>query len=93
VTFNETISFTFDTEELVFLRLLVVRDVSILKDEKLAVFCACVDRLYEGWRIVHLMDMKGKDCGASLLVRFEQQYQTTQRPWIKDKLSSMFGSK
>jgi hypothetical protein len=37
---------------------------------RLAVFCARVDHLQPGWRVVHLMDMKGKDSGATLLVRF-----------------------
>jgi phosphatidylinositol phospholipase C delta len=68
---NDKVSFTFATEELVFVRLLVCRPVELLKDEKLATFTGRVDRLKSGWRVVRLMDMKGKDSGATLLVRFD----------------------
>ena len=40
------------------------------KDDKLAVFCARVDHIQQGWRLVKLLDRKGKDSGATLLVRF-----------------------
>jgi phosphatidylinositol phospholipase C delta len=50
-------------------RLLVVKD-EFGKDDRLAVFCARVDHLQQGWRLVRLLDMKGKDSGAVLLVRF-----------------------
>jgi phosphatidylinositol phospholipase C delta len=68
---NDKVSFTFATEELVFVRLLVCRPVELLKDETLATFTGQVDRLKSGWRVVRLMDMKGKDSGATLLVRFD----------------------
>jgi hypothetical protein len=38
-------------------------------------FCARVDHLQPGWRVAHLMDMKGKDSGATLLVRFGMMVQ------------------
>jgi phosphatidylinositol phospholipase C delta len=67
----EVLEFKYDAEELAFVRLLVRRPVGLGKDEKLAVFCARVDRLYSGWRVVRLMDMKGKNSGASLLMRIK----------------------
>lgn len=38
--------------------------------EHLAVFCARLDYLQQGWRFVRLLDRKGKHTGATLLVRF-----------------------
>lgn len=40
------------------------------KDDKLAVFCAKLDHIQQGWRLVRLLDMHGKGCGATLLVNF-----------------------
>jgi phosphatidylinositol phospholipase C delta len=70
---SEKLSFTFATEELVFVRLAVRRPMGLLKDEELAVFTARVDRLKSGWRVARLMDMKGKDSGATVLVRFDSR--------------------
>lgn len=40
------------------------------KDDKLAFFCARLEHLQQGWRLVRLLDMKGKNSGATMLVRF-----------------------
>jgi phosphatidylinositol phospholipase C, delta len=40
------------------------------KNERLALFCGRLDHLQQGLRLVRLLDMKGKDSGATLLVRF-----------------------
>jgi phosphatidylinositol phospholipase C, delta len=40
-------------------------------DDKLALFCAKVDHLQPGWRLIRLTDMKGKFTGTTLLARFE----------------------
>ena len=39
------------------------------RDEELAVFCARVSHIQQGWRLVRLLDMKGRDSGAILLIR------------------------
>jgi phosphatidylinositol phospholipase C, delta len=92
-TDSNKFDFTFETEELVFVRLLVGRPVDILKDEKFAVFCARVDRLNTGWRLVRLMDMKGKDSGATLLVRFQTGVQSAPNASsFLGRITSMFRS-
>jgi len=41
------------------------------KDDKILMFCSRLDRLEIGsWRLVRMMDMHGKNTGATLLVRF-----------------------
>lgn len=40
------------------------------KDDKMVVFCARMDHLQEGWRLVRMLNMKGKNSGATLLVNF-----------------------
>ena len=39
-------------------------------DDKLAFFCARVDHLQQGWKLVHMLDSHGQDSGALLLARF-----------------------
>ncbi|KAJ6629870.1 PLC-like phosphodiesterase [Mycena sp. CBHHK59/15] len=55
--------------EMAFIRLTVVES-EFGWDDKLAVFCARVAYLQPGWRFVRLLNMEGKNCGATLLVRF-----------------------
>lgn len=50
-------------------RLMVFED-EFGKDDKMVVFCARVAHLQEGWRLVRMLDMKGKNTGTTLLVRF-----------------------
>jgi phosphatidylinositol phospholipase C delta len=52
---------------------MVIKHHALLEDEDLAVFCARVDHLEQGWRLVRLLDMKGKYVGASVLVRFKSE--------------------
>ncbi|KAG6812816.1 hypothetical protein H0H92_000274 [Tricholoma furcatifolium] len=59
----------FVNDDLAFLRLIVSED-EWGKDDKLVVFCARVEHLYPGWHIIHMLDMKGKDSGATVLVWF-----------------------
>jgi phosphatidylinositol phospholipase C, delta len=53
--------------------LMVIKHRTLLEDEDLAVFCARVDHLEQGWKLVRLLDMKGKYVGASVLVRFKSE--------------------
>lgn len=43
------------------------------KDDKMAVFCGRVSYIQNGWRLVHLLDMNGRDTHATVLVRFSIQ--------------------
>lgn len=40
------------------------------KDERLGTFCARVEYLRPGWKILRLLDRKGKHNGGLLLVQF-----------------------
>ena len=61
-----------DEEELCFLRLKVVDDVTLGKDNLAAWTCIRLDRLKTGVRIVRLWDWSGKGEGGLLLVRVEK---------------------
>ncbi|KAI0052834.1 PLC-like phosphodiesterase [Auriscalpium vulgare] len=77
VMFNEQFEFTYEGDELAFLRLIVVDNVAYGRDVKMAVFVARVEQLEEGLRFVRLLDMHGKDSGATLLVHFSTNAQET----------------
>lgn len=49
----------------------MIRQSEFGKDDHLAVFCARLDHLQQGWRLVRLLDNIGKNTGATLLVRFQ----------------------
>lgn len=66
---NESFAWEYEADDLAFLRLTVMES-ELGKDDKLVVFCARVDHLQQGWRLVRMLDMKGKNSGATLLVRF-----------------------
>lgn len=70
VVWNETVEWTIDWDELAFVRLVVQED-EYGKDDKVAVFCARVANLLEGWRPWRLLDMGGKWKGTSVLVKWE----------------------
>lgn len=51
-------------------RLVISKDHEFSSSEKLAVFCARVEYIQQGWRLIRLLNMKGKDTHATLLVKF-----------------------
>ena len=51
-------------------RLTVLEKEESESDDKLAFFCARVDHLQQGWKLVRMMDSQGQDSGAVLLARF-----------------------
>ncbi|KIJ67309.1 hypothetical protein HYDPIDRAFT_84391 [Hydnomerulius pinastri MD-312] len=67
---NENFEWEFDTDGLAFIRLQVLRHEFLGRDEPLAVFCARLNQLEQGLRFIRLLDMKGKNTGATLLSRF-----------------------
>jgi len=69
ILWKDQFSWTFDSDELAFIRLLV-KEAEWGKDEVLGIFCARVDYLQQGWRLVRLLNCRGKNTGATLLIRF-----------------------
>ncbi|KAF5391498.1 hypothetical protein D9757_002414 [Collybiopsis confluens] len=65
---NETFEWEFVQDELAFIRLRIRDNRRFKGDADLAVFCARVDVLAQGWRIVHLLNMNGERSGATLLI-------------------------
>ncbi|KAJ4477257.1 PLC-like phosphodiesterase [Lentinula aciculospora] len=71
VMWNEVLEWEFDRDELAFIRLRVRENRKFEKDLDLAVFCARVDDIQRGWRLVHMFNMDGKASGTTLLVKFQ----------------------
>ncbi|KAF8621374.1 hypothetical protein AX15_007836 [Amanita polypyramis BW_CC] len=69
VVWNEQVSWEVESDELAFISLTVVED-EFGPDEKLATFCARVDYLQHGWKLIRMLNLRGKDSGAVLLARF-----------------------
>ncbi|KAJ7262786.1 PLC-like phosphodiesterase [Mycena haematopus] len=70
VLYNEKFEWVFEEDELAFLRLTVMQN-EFGRDDTMVVFCARVAYLDQGWRLVRMLDgAKGKNSGATLLVRF-----------------------
>ncbi|KAF9068268.1 PLC-like phosphodiesterase [Rhodocollybia butyracea] len=67
---NEEFEWEYENDELAFVRLRIRQNRKLEKDLDLAVFCARVDSLHQGWRLVHMMNMDGKSSGATLLMKF-----------------------
>ncbi|KAL5480323.1 hypothetical protein ACEPAI_1593 [Sanghuangporus weigelae] len=63
--FNESCTWAFDADELAFVRILVTDE----DDDDLAVFCARITHIQQGFRFIRLLNMKGKDAHATLLNR------------------------
>jgi len=66
---HENCSWTAKVDELAFIRILITQDKYGL-DEHRAVFCARLQSIQQGWRFVRLLDTKGRDSHATLLVHF-----------------------
>jgi hypothetical protein len=58
-------------EELTFVRF-TVRDDEMLRDDLAAWACVRLDRLGEGYRFVHLIDLEGKLTQGAILVKVEK---------------------
>ena len=51
-------------------RFVILHD-EFVKDDHIVVFCARLNHLVKGqWVLVRMMDMKGRNSGATVLVRF-----------------------
>ncbi|KAG7442703.1 PLC-like phosphodiesterase [Guyanagaster necrorhizus] len=69
IMWNQTFEWEFDIDELAFVRLCIKHD-EFGTDVKIVVFCARLIHLQQGWRFIRMLDMTGKNSGATLLVRF-----------------------
>ncbi|KAF8175794.1 PLC-like phosphodiesterase [Pholiota molesta] len=70
ILWQERFEWEYETDELAFLRLIIFED-EFGKDDQIVVFCAKLDSIVQGqWALVRMMDMKGKNSGATLLVCF-----------------------
>lgn len=69
IIWNQMFEWEFDTDELAFVRLCIKRD-EFGRDDKIVVFCARLNHLQQGWRFIRMLNMTGKNSGATLLVRF-----------------------
>lgn len=65
---NETLQWSYEDEELVHFRLLLVHS-KWDGETDLAAFSGQVDRLQPGWRIVRLLDMRARPMAGGVLVR------------------------
>ncbi|KAJ7056622.1 PLC-like phosphodiesterase [Mycena amicta] len=72
VMWNEKIEWEYASDELAFVRFTVMQS-EFGVDDKIVVFCARVAHLQPGWRLIRMLDMKGKNSGATLLVRFTRE--------------------
>jgi len=63
----------YESEDLAFIRLMVIKRHEFMEHEDLAVFCARIDHLELGWRLVRLLNMKGKHFGTTMLVRLKSE--------------------
>jgi len=70
IMWNERFEWEYDAEALAFIRISVLQS-ELGKDDHLAVFCARVDHLQQGWRLIRLLDIRGKNSGATALVHFQ----------------------
>ncbi|KAK4221185.1 PLC-like phosphodiesterase [Podospora fimiseda] len=69
---DEELEWMYEDDELVFLRIFIKSDDSFSSNPILAL--AAVRLLYvgeKGWRFVRMLDLKGRETGCTLLVRFE----------------------
>ncbi|KAF7312104.1 Phosphoinositide phospholipase C [Mycena indigotica] len=69
VMWDERVEWEYSQDELTFIQLTVMEN-EFGKDDKIVTFCARVEYLQSGWRFIRMLDMKGKNSGATLLTRF-----------------------
>ncbi|KAJ7844656.1 hypothetical protein B0H13DRAFT_2364126 [Mycena leptocephala] len=66
---NERFEWEYERDEMAFLKLTIMES-EFGRDDTIVVFCARVDHLQQGLRLVRMFDTNGKNSGATLLVRF-----------------------
>ncbi|KAF8509866.1 PLC-like phosphodiesterase [Hysterangium stoloniferum] len=71
-TWDKEFAWEYNEDELTFIRLSVHRS-EFGRDERLGTFCARIAYLRRGWRLVRLLNKKGKHNGGLLLVNFSKE--------------------
>ncbi|KAI0033589.1 PLC-like phosphodiesterase [Vararia minispora EC-137] len=70
-SWNETFEFEYDDDGLVFLRIVVLHNVSFGRDAHQAVFVARTEYVEDGLHAIRMLSPKGKDLGTTLLLRVQ----------------------
>ncbi|KAG6000433.1 hypothetical protein E4U21_005475 [Claviceps maximensis] len=68
---DETLEWTYDDNELVFLRMLIKSDDSWAKNPMIAVSALRLCYVVPGWSFIQMLDMKGRETKCSILVKIE----------------------
>lgn len=69
---DEVLEWSFEENELAFLRILVKDDISFARNAKLAAAAVRLSYVVTGeWLVVRLLDLKGRETRSSLIVKFE----------------------
>ncbi|KAG6107772.1 hypothetical protein E4U13_006807 [Claviceps humidiphila] len=68
---NETLEWTYQDNELVFLRMLLKSDDTWARNPMLAVCAVRLAYVVPGWSFIQMLDMKGRETKCSILVKFE----------------------
>jgi phosphatidylinositol phospholipase C delta len=68
---DEVLEWTYEDNELVFLRILIKSDDSFATNPVFAVAAVRVMYVASGWSFIRMLDLKGRETKCSLLVKFE----------------------
>ncbi|KAJ6445140.1 1-phosphatidylinositol-4,5-bisphosphate phosphodiesterase gamma 2 [Purpureocillium lavendulum] len=68
---HETLEWTYEDNELVFLRMLIKSDDAWARNPMFAVAAVRLEYVAPGWSFVRMMDMKGGETKCTVLLRFE----------------------
>lgn len=68
---DESLEWTYDDNELVFLRMLIKSDDSWAVNPIIAVAAIRLTYVVPGWSFIQMLDMKGRETKCSILVKFE----------------------
>ncbi|KAF4509279.1 hypothetical protein G6O67_005551 [Ophiocordyceps sinensis] len=67
---DETLEWTYEENELVFLRMLIKSDDAWAKNPMFAAAAVRLVYAVPGWTMINMMDMKGGETGCTVLVKF-----------------------
>ncbi|KAG6060017.1 hypothetical protein E4U17_005194 [Claviceps sp. LM77 group G4] len=68
---NETLEWTYQDNELVFLRMLIKSDDAWARNPMIAVCAVRLAYVVPGWSFIQMLDMRGRETKCSILVKFE----------------------
>lgn len=71
---NETLEWTYEENELVFLRILIKSDDKFAANPMLAVAAVRLAYVAKNWVFIRMLDLKGKETHCTILVKFEDDY-------------------